>query len=160
MGRPSKYETKVKPYLAQIKHWKEQGADNKTIAKELGIAHSTFANYINQFSELADAIKSADMQPLVEELRSSLVKKALGFNYEEKKQYVTVDDSGNTKTHTEIITRYAQPDTTAIFGALNIYDKTYIKDKAQYELRKQELELRKAIAESNNFDLDLKEQNT
>lgn len=158
MGRPSKYETKVKPYLAQIKHWKEQGADNKTIAKELGIAHSTFANYINQFSELADAIKSADMQPLVEELRSSLVKKALGFTYEEKKQIEGIDEKGNIVIKTEIITRYAQPDTTAIFGALNIYDKTYVKDKAQFELRKKELELKKAIAESNNFDLELKEQ--
>ena len=158
MGRPSKYETKVKPYLAQIKHWKEQGSDNKTIAKELGIAHSTFANYINQFSELADAIKSADMQPLVEELRSSLVKKALGFTYEEKKQIEGIDEKGNIVIKTEIITRYAQPDTTAIFGALNIYDKTYVKDKAQFELRKKELELKKAIAESNNFDLELKEQ--
>lgn len=158
MGRPSKYETKVKPYLAQIKHWKEQGADNKTIAKELGIAHSTFANYINQFSELADAIKSADMQPLVEELRSSLVKKALGFTYEEKKQIEGIDEKGNIVIKTEIITKYAQPDTTAIFGALNIYDKTYVKDKAQFELRKKELELKKAIAESNNFDLELKEQ--
>ena len=47
------------------------------------------------------------------------------------------------------------PDTTAIFGALNRFDPNYKKDSAYYELKKQELELKKAIAESNNFDLDL-----
>ena len=150
-GRPSKYETQVKPFLEQIRKWKEQGADNQTIAKQLGIAPSTFQLYLVKFPELSEIIKNIDTQPLVEELRSALVKRALGFTYEEKKQYITEDEDGHKKKHTEITTKYALPDTTALFGALNIYDPEYIRDKKQYELKLQEMELRREMAEAKDW---------
>ena len=151
VGRPEKYNTKVKPYFDKIKKWKEQGADNKSIAKELGIAHSTFALYINKYSELSDLLKNADTKPLVDDLRSALVKRAMGFTYEEKKQYIKEDDSGNKYKYTEITTKYQPPDTTAIFGALNIYDDDYVKDKKNYDLKLQELELRREMAENKDW---------
>lgn len=155
-GRPSKYETHIKPYLEQIKKWGEQGATEKQIAKQLGIAYSTFCDYKNKYSELSDTIKGKDMRQLVEELRGALVKKALGFEYKEKKEYVKTDpETGRPTQYIEIMTRTALPDTTAIFGALNIYDSEYVKDRANYELHKQDFELRKALAKANNFDLDI-----
>lgn len=150
-GRPSKYEERVKPYLDQIRKWKEQGADNRTIAKQLGVSMSTFSAYLNQYPELSEIVKNYDKKPIVEELRSTLVKRALGFTYEEKKQYITEDEDGKKKKHTEITTKYALPDTTALFGALNIFDDEYIKDKKQYELKKQELELRRQMAEEKDW---------
>lgn len=157
-GRPSKYEERVKPYLEQITKWKQQGADNKSIAKQLGVAPSSFALYITKYSELSDAIKTADMKPLVEELRGALVKRALGFTYEEKEQYIKQEVDPETKKplgrpfmQTKIVTKQALPDTTAIFGALNIYDEEYVKDKKNYELKQQELELRKLAAETKLF---------
>lgn len=155
-GRPSKYETHVKPHLEQIKKWAEQGATEKQIAKELGIAYSTFCDYKNKYSELSVILKEKDMKPLVEELRSALVRRAIGFEYKEKKEYVRIDPlTGKKSKYLEITTRQSLPDTTAIFGALNIYDKSYVRDRANHELRKQDIELRKALAKANNFDLDI-----
>ena len=71
-----------------------------------------------------------------------------------KKQYIDTDADGNTKKHTEIIKGFQPPNVTAIFGAYNRFDPNYIKDKAYYELKQQELELKRMNAESNNFNLD------
>ena len=156
-GRPSKYETHIKPHLEQIKKWAEQGATERQIAKQLGVAYSSFCLYKTKYPELSELLKSKDMKPLVEELRSALVKKALGFEYKEKKEYIKEDpETGNKVKYLEITTKKALPDTTAIFGALNIYDPEYVRDRKNHELRKKDYELRKAIAEANNFDLDIK----
>lgn len=155
-GRPSKYETHIKPYLEQIKKWAEQGATEKQIAQQLGVAYSSFNLYKIKYSELSEILKEKDMKPLVEDLRSALVKRALGFEYKEKKEYIKEDpETGNKVKYIEITTKQSLPDTTAIFGALNIYDPDYVRDRANHELRKEDLELRKALARSNNFDLDI-----
>lgn len=156
-GRPSKYETHIKPHLEQIKKWAEQGATERQIAKELGVAYSSFCLYKNKYSELSDLLKEKDSTKLIEELRGALVKRALGFEYKEKKEYVKTDpETGQPTKYIEITTKQALPDTTAIFGALNIYDPEYVRDKKNYELREKDYLLRKAIAEENNFDLDIK----
>lgn len=154
-GRPSKYDTHIKPYFLEIKQMLEKGLTEKEIAKALHIAYSSWNKYKAEKKEFSELIKSKDMTPLIEELENALVKRAKGFNYEEKKQYITEDENGNKKKHTEITIKYQPPDTTAIFGALNRFDPNYKKDAAYYELKKQELELRKAIAKDNAFELDI-----
>lgn len=156
-GRPSKYETNVKPYFDHIKKWLGQGATERQIADQLGIAYSTYNDYKVKYSEFAEVVKGNNRVHLVEELRGALVKKALGYEYKEKKEYIKEDPDTGVKTkYIEITTRQSLPDTTAIFGALNIYDPEYVRDKKNHELREKDYELRKAIAEANNFDLDLK----
>lgn len=152
MPRPSKYETKVKPYFDEIRKMLERGLTEKEVAKSLGIAYSTYNEYKLKYSEFAEAIKSVDLKPLIKDLENALIKRAKGYDYEEKKQYITEDADGNKKKHTEITTKHQPPDTTAIFGALNRFDPNYVKDQAYYDLKKQELELRKAIAKENAFD--------
>lgn len=159
-GRPSKYETHIKPHLEHIKKWAEQGATERQIAKQLGVAYSSFCLYKNKYSELSDLLKQKDMKPLVEELRGALVKRALGFEYKETKTYWRIPKGSTKKEDAECIYRedtkkYQPPDTTAIFGALNIYDPDYVRDRKNHELREKDYELRKAIAEANNFDLDI-----
>lgn len=156
-GRPSKYETHVKPYFEQIKKWLSQGATEQQIAQQLGIAYSTYNEYKQKYPEFSEIIKGNSRAELVEELRGALVKRALGFEYKEKKEYVRTDpETGQPTKYVEIVTRIAMPDTTAIFGALNIYDPEYVRDKKNHELREKDYELRRAIAEANNFDLDIK----
>lgn len=153
-GRPSKYDTKVKPYFKEIKEGLEKGLTEKEIAKALGIAYSSWNKYKVEITEFAELIKSKDMRPLIADLENALVKRAKGFEYKEVKEVVTEDIHG-IKLTTETVTKYQPPDTTAIFGALNRFDPNYKKDAAYYELKKQELELKKAIAKDNAFDLDL-----
>ena len=149
-GRNGKYETHVKPFFDKIDQLLNKGASEKQVAEALGISYASFNNYKRDFPELNE-LCSKPRTELIDELRSALVKKALGFTYEEKKQYITEDEDGKKRKHTEITTKQALPDTTAIFGALNIYDPDYVKDKKQHELKQQELELRKMIAETKDW---------
>lgn len=157
MARPSKYETNVKPYFDQIRKWAGQGASERQMAEKLKIGYSTWIDYKHRYPEFSQLIKEMHRPELVEELRSALVRRALGFEYREKKEYTKVDpDTGQTVNYIEIMTRQALPDLTAIFGALNLYDETYVRDRANHELRRRDIELREAIAKANNFDLDIK----
>ena len=162
MGRPSKYETHVKPYIKDIKKWTEAGATDREIATALGVALSTLSLYKNQYSELSDAFARGRTN-VVLNIKAALLKKALGFSYEEKKQYIkqgvdTGDKSLDKTQYTEITTRYCVPSETAAAMLLRNYDPDWNdRDSISNEMRKQELELRKAIAKASNFDLDLEE---
>lgn len=155
MARPSKYYTHVKPYFKEIEEALERGCNEKDIAKQLGVGTSAWCDYKNKFTEFAELIKGADRSELLKELENALIKRAKGFEYEEKQQSIIDDEEKGRKVQTIIMTRYQPPDTTAIFGALNRFDPNYKKDAAYYDLKKQELELRKEIAKSQNFDLEI-----
>lgn len=157
MGRPSKYETHVKPYISDIKKWTASGATDKEIADALGIALSTLSAYKTQYSELSDAFARGRVN-VVLNIKAALLKKALGFNYEEKKQYIKADEKGDKSQYTEITTKYCVPSETAAGMLLRNYDTEWNdRDSISNEMRKQELELRKKIAAANNFDLDMEE---
>lgn len=145
VGRKDKYFTHVLPRLKDIEKWLDEGADQRLIAQKLGVSYSAWNQYKVKYEELK-AVCDKPREGLIADLRSALIKKALGFTYEIKKQYITEKDGVKTK-HTEVTTMQSLPDTTAIFGALNLYDSDYVKDRKNYELRQQELELRKQMAE-------------
>ena len=149
-GREGLYETLVKPHFDKIEKWLNNGASEKQVAEALGVSYASFNNYKRDYPELKDICKKPRVG-VVLDLRSALVKRALGYTYEEKKQYITEDEKGNLKKHTEITTKEALPDTTAIFGALNLYDPEYVKDKKAHALKEQELELRKQMAEMKDW---------
>lgn len=150
VGRKNLYSTHIQPYLSYIDTQLNNGASEKQIAETLGIAYSTWNKYKVEFQELND-LCSKPRAKLVDNLRSALVKKALGFSYEEKKVYKKKDSEGKEYTYTEITTKQSLPDTTAIFGALNLYDEDYVKDKKAYDLKKEELELKKLLADKDNW---------
>ena len=150
-GRKNKYDTHVKPYFDDIKKALERGVEEKKIADGLGVSSSSWCEYKNKYSEFAELFKKVDVSNILERLESALMKSAEGFTYEEKKQYITEDEDGNKKKHTEITTKYQPPNVTAIFGAFNRFDPNYVKDRAYFELKQQELELRKSIAENDDW---------
>ena len=90
-GRNGKYETHVKPFFDKIEKMLNEGASEEQVAKALGVSYSSFNNYKNKFPELNELCTKPRTE-LIGELRSALVKKALGFTYEEKKQYITEDE--------------------------------------------------------------------
>lgn len=152
-GRKSVYDEKIKCRFDDIERWLKAGASEKQVAGALGVAYSTFNKYKVEKTELMDLLKSIDRSELVCDLRSALIKKAMGYTYEEKKQYITEDlITGNKKKHTEIYTKVAHPDVAAINLALKNYDKdNWANDPAMLELKKQELELRKQAVEDGQW---------
>lgn len=157
MGRPSRYETDIKPYIAEIKKAVETGATVEEIASAFGIASSTLYKYKSEKKELKDAFARGRAK-VVFDIKAALLKKALGFEYEEEKRVGRKDKDGENIILVEKYKRYSPPSETAAGMLLRNYDENWRdQDKASAEIKRQETELRKAIAEANNFDLDLKE---
>lgn len=152
-GRKSIYEEKIKSRFPDIEKWLKGGATEKQVAAALGIAESTWFRYKAENKELNEFVKKIDRTEIVLDLRSSLLKRAHGFTYEEKKQYIKEDQvTGHKTKYTEIHTKQALPDVAAINLALKNYDKeNWANDPQMLDLKKQELELRKLAAEAENW---------
>lgn len=143
-GRKSKYFSHVEPYLNEISKWAENMTEAQ-IAKKLGVGYRNFCDYKRNYPQLQQAIKKG-RQDLVLDLKSTLIKKAKGFSYEEKK--IITDSDGYTRK--EVTQKYAQPDVAAINLLLKNYDKdNWSNDPQALELRKKEIELKEKQVNAN-----------
>jgi len=155
-GRKSKYDECVKPYLKEIKAAVESGATLEEVAKGLGIAKSTLCKYINDKKELSDAFARGREQIIIE-IKAALLKKATGYEYTEKKTVARIDKNGEEIVSVAEYEKHQPPSETAANMLLRNYDKEWHdNDNATASLKQQKLNLEKAIAKANNFDLDLK----
>ena len=151
-GRKSAYDTIIAPHLDKIREAVKAGATVTEIAKALNIAESTLYKYKDEKTELAEAFAHGRAN-IVIQIRGALLKKALGYEYQEKKQYIKKDEDGESVTYTEITTKHQPPSETAGAMLLRNYDDSWLdKDSITTQLKQQELELRKAIAKDNAFD--------
>lgn len=159
MARPSKYEREVKPYIDEIRKAVEAGATDKEIATAFGIAESTLYKYKKEKQEFSQAF-ARGREKVVIEIKAALLKKALGYEYEEEKRVGKKDKGGENIILVEKYKRHMPASETAAAMLLRNYDPEWLdKDNASTELKKQEMQLKKAIAEANNFDLDMGEIN-
>lgn len=150
-GRKSAYETTIKPRFSDISDWLKNGATEKQIAENLGVSYSTFNKYKAENKEFAEFIKKG-RKTLVLQLRGALVKKALGFEYTEKKKYSKRDPDGQVYQYVEETTKTALPDVAALNLCLKNYDpEDWANDPQQLALKRQELELKRELAEKDNW---------
>lgn len=152
VGRTSKYETHVKPYLEDIKKYISAGATEKEIIDWLGIASSTFYEHKIKYPELRESLDRPKAKSVIE-VKNALYKKATGFTYTEKKQYLTKDkETGKETLRVETTEKYCPPDSGAIAMFLRNNDPEYRdRDKQYYDFTEIELELKKQAQELNNF---------
>lgn len=145
-GRPNKYETNVKPRLDEIKKLCLTMTE-KQIAEYLGVGYSSWCDYKNKYSELSDALKKG-RESLVNELKSTLIKKAKGFQYSEKK---TIKEGGVIVREEEYI-RSSLPDVAALNLLLKNYDAdNWSNDPQMLKLREKELKLKERQIEANEW---------
>lgn len=148
-GRKSKWDI-IDENIEQIEKWLKAGNTEKSIAETLGISYSTWNKYKEEKKQLMQTIKKSRNE-LLYELKDALYKKAIGFEYEDKKQYIKKDEvTGNKTQYTEITTKYCPPDVAAINLCLKNYDDEWQNDPKLYELKKQEIELRQKMAEEKD----------
>ena len=153
-GRKNIYETNIAPRLEDIRNWRKTGATIENMAEVLGVSKTTFCKYLKEQPEFADAYKKGKVE-LVMDLRGELARIAFKHTLETKKQYIKQDEvTGHQTRYTEITTKEVDGDIAAINLLLKNLDENWSNDPQNLALRKQELELRKAIAAANNFDLD------
>ena len=122
VGRRSKYNPKTFPQTAE--DLARQGYTDEAIAKKLGIHTATFYEYQKKFPEFSEALERGKA-PVDFEVENALLKRALGYEYEEtkieslerddeleKSGEVVAGKSGTVKRVTKIKKKVA-PDTNA-----------------------------------------------
>lgn len=154
MGRKSKYERFVKPYLDDITKWTEEYTEGQ-IAEKLKVSPETFSRYKTLFPELAEAVDNGKNN-LVKELKNTLKKKARGFHYEETKitKIHNPDDESDQEwiEKIEVNQKYAQPDTGAIHLLLKNLDPEWRNDdNATMKLKEEQLEIQRKRAEADSW---------
>jgi hypothetical protein len=75
-GRKDKYASHVEPKLNIVAAWARNGLIIEEIAKNLGVAKSTFCTYINKYPELSDALKQ-NKDEADQAVENALYKKAV-----------------------------------------------------------------------------------
>ena len=156
-GRKTVYETHIAPRLEDIRKWRKVGATVENMCEMLGVSKTTFHKYLNEQPEFSNAYKKGTAE-FVLDLRGELARIAFKHTLETKKVYTKTDkETGNKTQYIEITTKEVDGDIAAINLLLKNLDENWSNDPQNLALRKQELELRKAIAAANNFELDMEE---
>lgn len=156
MSRPSEYDIRVKPHIDKVRAWKRNGATDDQICEQLGISKSTFCLYKKKYSEFSDALKKSKAE-FVHDLKGELARLAFKHELTTKKVYTTTGEDGKEKKHIEITTKEVDGDIAAIQILLKNLDKEngWSDNPLQLDLRQQELELKKLLAEANNFKVEI-----
>lgn len=96
--------------LIQVEGWARQGLIEDDIAKNMGVSRQTLSVWKKKFPKFKAALeRGKEVSDFTVE--SSLYRRALGFQYQEKK---TILDKNGQEKRVEIYDKYAVPDTTAI----------------------------------------------
>lgn len=143
VGRKSKYETNVLPYLDKIPIWRKNGMTEQQIAKNLNIHLATLCEYKNKYPEFKETLRDAKNE-LIEKLEGALFKKALGFSIDEVETITEIEGNNvdgkvvngkKVKQKSRKTTKTFAPDTNAIIFAL-----TNLKNDKWKSIRKDDSE--------------------
>lgn len=124
-----KYEYWLSPDgLLRLEAYARDGLTDEQIAHNMGISPATLYNYKRDHLEILEALKKG--KEVVDiQVENALLKRALGYSYEEKKVEVSEEGTKVTKTIKEVV-----PDTTAqIFWLKNRRPDRW-RDKHDMEL--------------------------
>lgn len=103
-----KYHEWLEPEgLLKIEGWARDGLVDEQIAQNIGIAASTLYEWKNQYPEISEALKKGK-EVVDRQVENALLKRALGYKYEEIKTEETEEGKKVTVTIKEVV-----PDTTA-----------------------------------------------
>ena len=114
--------------LKRIEQWAREGLTDEQIAGKIHISSSTFYKWLIDHPEISEAIKKGKA-PVDIEVENALLKRALGYDYEEitteESEYPTgkFDEDGRpivrVMTKTKKVTKMVLPDVTAQIYWLN-----------------------------------------
>lgn len=161
MARRGKYEEWLTENgLLRIESWASDGLTNQDISDNMGIHRDTFNQWQKRYSDISDALKKG-REPVTRKLENTLIKKALGFEYDETKTFIDVMPDGKKKQRIEKFTHYSTPDTGALIFLLKNYkpDKyrnynELTKKQIEMEIKKAEIEAKVQMKELEKMEID------
>ncbi len=127
----SKYDPDTFPTLAE--GYARRGLNDIQIAERLGISMATYYLYQHQYSDFSEGLKKGK-KPVDMEVENAFLKRAKGYEYEEKHTTMTVDEKGQPKIkEIKKITKQVAPDTMAAYKWLVNRDRERWRDKQEIE---------------------------
>ena len=112
-GRKGKYQEWLTPDgLTMLEGLARDGLTDELICKKIGIGSRTFYEWMERFPQMAQAIKKGKA-PVDIQVENALLKRALGYEYEETITEVEELAGGHQKKHIRKVTKHCPPDTTA-----------------------------------------------
>lgn len=155
MARASYKDWITEDGLARITAWARDGLTNAQIAKNIGCTEGTFYNWSSEHDEIREALKKGKA-PVDLEVENALLKRALGYEYEEVETIIEVAPDGEKKQRVKKLKRVALPDTgAAIFWLKNRKPEVWrrmspeFKAKTEAETKKLEAEIKALEVEAN-----------
>lgn len=131
---PNKYETNIKPYLQDIKKYREHGVTEEQIYTYYGVGKTQWTKYKKMYSELSELLYNG-----LKTFKMNLVNKAYevaqGYYYEESTTTTTKDKDGNIlSTTTKVHKKYSKADGNMIqFLLINRFPKEFSKSPKDEE---------------------------
>lgn len=125
MARKGKYEEWLEDdKLLLLQGWARDGLTNEQIANNIGISTVTLYDWQNKYPSFSNALKKG--KEVVDiEVENALLKRAMGYTYEEK----TIENGKVTK----IVTKQVAPDTTALIFWLKNRKPQVWRDKQEVQ---------------------------
>lgn len=143
----------VQEKLPLVERWIQEGITEEQVCRNLGISVNTLNVYKKQYPQLKESLKKA-REVIITELENALIKRAIGFNYQETKVSIREIDGKQVK-FTEKITKYQPPDVAALFILLKNKDKgNWADNPMKMELDRQMFEFHKKIETAKVFGDD------
>lgn len=136
---PGKYHDWItEEGLLKIEGWARDGLTDEQISHNIGIHPSTLYEWRNRYPDITEALKKGK-EVIDRQVENALLKRALGYEYEEVKQIIEKDEKGRDRKRIEKTVKQIVPDTAAqIFWLKN--RKPYVwRDKREIETNKEEL---------------------
>lgn len=142
----SKYETHVEPRLIEIEGWARDGLTDEQIARNLGVAYSTFRDYRDKNPALLATLKRGK-EVVDREVENALLKRALGYSHEEVTKELV---NGELKV-TKVVEKRVPPDTTAQIFWLKNRKPADWRDKKDVEVN---AEVKTEVSELSDEQLE------
>lgn len=98
--------------LLRVTGWARDGLTDEQVAHNMGIGYSTFREWLNKYPALLAALKKGKA-PVDMEVENALLKRALGYEYEEVCTEITELPGGKQRKHIKKTTKMVLPDVTA-----------------------------------------------
>lgn len=144
----SAYETNVQPYLDQIPEWYKT-MTVRQIAAKLGVSKTALYNYAKKYPELEAALSAAKVS-LVDDLKNSIKRRALGYDWDEVQTTENFNEYGESTGKTVKTTRrHVPPDLGSAHLLLkNLDDNWHDADQITIRQREKELQIKQQKADA------------
>ena len=134
IGRKGVFQEWLTPDgLLQIHGWARHGLTNNQIAKNIGISERAFAQWVSRFDSISATLKKG-RAPVDIEVENALLKRALGYDFEEVVTEIEKLDGGKTREHIRKTKRHMPPDVAAMIFWLKNRRSDKWRDRVQQEV--------------------------